>query len=73
MKRVFIERLGIIVVPLPVMYNRTNHLASIFCGLSVVCILPAFNKITSRALPDEQVKFTPRSELLKYHEFTLHS
>jgi hypothetical protein len=71
MKRVFIERLRIIVVPLPVMYNRTNHLASMFCGLGVVCILPTFNKITSGALPEEQVKFTPRSEILKYHESTL--
>jgi len=32
MTRVVIERLRIILVPLPVLYNHTNHLASMFCG-----------------------------------------
>jgi len=36
MKRVVIERLRIIVAPLPVMYNHTNYLASMICGSGVV-------------------------------------
>lgn len=32
MTRVVTERLWIIIVPLPVLYNHTNHLASMFCG-----------------------------------------